>query len=140
MIAKTERMSRRILATNIVTVVIDFATVLDGLHGRCENATYLEALEAAVEVVVHRELNRIKGGWSAHVEELGLSAHGASPEIADLNLERTIRLFLAPFARAGTLRDELLGFGIQHDGIAEGMTIRLDGIKVLPTPSGALQA
>ncbi len=54
-----------------------------------------------------RELNRVKNGYSAAVWALGLAAHGPSPEMADRNLERTVRLFLGPSQRAGTLVNQL---------------------------------
>lgn len=64
-----------------------------------------------------RETNQIKNGWASRSVALGLAAHGYSPEVADKNLERMIRLFLAPFQREGTLADEArtLGLGAIED-------------------------
>lgn len=68
-------------------------------------------------VEIHRETSRIKNGWSSRSMALGLTAHGYSKDVADINLERTILLFLMPFYREGTLADEtkMLGLGEVED-------------------------
>jgi hypothetical protein len=68
----------------------------------------------AMLITLKRDLNRIKNGWSAGSPELGLAAHGYSPEVADRNLERTARLFLAPSQRAGTLTERVIALGLRY--------------------------
>lgn len=67
-----------------------------------------------MKVIMNHELKRIKSGWSARTDFLGvgLAAHGYSQEVAQANLERTIRLFLAPFKRSGMLENELQHLGL----------------------------
>jgi hypothetical protein len=64
-----------------------------------------------VTLELYREQNSVKGGWSSRCVTLGLAAHGSSPDVADKNLERVVRLFLAPFQRGGTLQDEVRALG-----------------------------
>jgi hypothetical protein len=64
-----------------------------------------------MNVTIKRERSTIKNGYAARA--LGLAAHGYSPQVADLNLERTIRLFLSPFEREGTLTTEAQALGLQ---------------------------
>jgi hypothetical protein len=62
-------------------------------------------------ITIKRECSIIKNGYASHA--LNLAAHGYSPEVADINLERTIRLFLAPFEREGTLQAEMQLLGLE---------------------------
>lgn len=66
-----------------------------------------------MKVILKQELNRIKNGFSARTPSLRLRAHGASPELAARNLERTVLLYLRPFERAGTLKQELEAAGLE---------------------------
>lgn len=61
---------------------------------------------------IEREMHEIKGGWASRSKALGLTAHGYSQEVADVNLERVVRLFLMPFQREGTLADETKALGL----------------------------
>lgn len=53
-----------------------------------------------MRVEIHRELTPIVNGWQSRHPEFGLAAHGYSPDVADRNLERTVRLFLMALRRA----------------------------------------
>ena len=77
-----------------------------------------------MQVRLYRELRQIKGGWSARSEILHIAAHGYSPEAADKNLQRLIRLFLSPFEREGTLATETKPLGFE---IVE----RLDEVQIV---------
>jgi len=70
-------------------------------------------------IKLNRELNPIKNGWRSRCPQLGLVAHGFSPEVADKNLERVVRLFLAPFQREGTLSAEVQGLGLKTESTGE---------------------
>ena len=72
-----------------------------------------------MNVVFKHEVNRIKHGFAARIPNLRLQAHGASPELAARNLERTVLLFLRPFERAGTLEAELEKAGLEAQGDGE---------------------
>lgn len=52
-------------------------------------------------------------GWASRCPSLGLAAHGYSPEVADKNLERLVRRFLAPFEREGVLEREVAALGLE---------------------------
>lgn len=69
-------------------------------------------------VVLKQEVYHIKNGFAAHSPELGITAHGYSPEVARCNLERAALMFLKPFERQGKLVEEiqLLGVKIKDDG------------------------
>lgn len=69
-------------------------------------------------IILKQELYQIKAGFAARSSELGLVAHGSSPELARRNLERTALLFLRPFERQGRLKEELqiLGVRTEDDG------------------------
>lgn len=69
---------------------------------------------------------RIKNGWSAESPVLGVAAHGYSPEVADENLSRVARLFLAPFERQGTLTEEVTALGLHVTEDGEGLKIVLE--------------
>ena len=74
-----------------------------------------------MQLILNRESNQIKYGFSSRAMEMGLAAHGYSPEMADKNLERVVRRFLAPFEREGVLVQEVtaLGLEVEEDGEAE---------------------
>lgn len=78
-------------------------------------------------VKLYREQNRVKNGYCARGVILGLAAHGFSPETADKNLERTVRLFLAPFQRQGTLWDEALALGLEPIDDGDETHVILEG-------------
>lgn len=71
-----------------------------------------------MHIVLKHNLYQVKNGVAAHSPELGLTAHGYSPEVAQRNLERTALLFFKPFERQGKLKEEirLLGIKIKDDG------------------------
>ena len=71
-----------------------------------------------MKVEFRPEMDRIKNGYSARCSELRIRAHGYSPAIAVMNLERTVQLFLRPFWRDFTLKEELAaaGFAFTDDG------------------------
>ncbi len=75
---------------------------------------------------LNRETNRIRNGWAASIPMLGLAAHGQSPEVADKNLERVVRLFLAPFQREGTLLEETRALGWGEIGDLDQVQIVLE--------------
>jgi hypothetical protein len=79
-------------------------------------------------IKLYREVNPIKNGWCARSPVLKLAAHGYSQEVADKNLERTVRLFLAPFQREGTLQEELHAVGLElvEDGNVREIAVVFD--------------
>lgn len=69
-----------------------------------------------MRIEIEREHRPIKAGWASHSPATRLTAHGRTEALADANLEHAIRLFLAPFQRAGTVGRELLGMGLRFEG------------------------
>ncbi len=67
-------------------------------------------------VVLKQTIYPIKNGFAAHSPELRLTAHGYSPEVARENLERIALLFLKPFERQGTLKEEIRFLGLKVNG------------------------
>lgn len=67
-------------------------------------------------IILKQEIYQIKNGFAAHSPELGLTAHGYSPEVARRNLERVGLLFLKPFERAGNLKGEIQLLGLRIEG------------------------
>ena len=69
-------------------------------------------------VVLKQTVYQVKNGFAAHSPELGLTAHGYSPEVARRNLERTVTLFLKPFERQGVFAEKvkLLKLKVEADG------------------------
>jgi len=67
-------------------------------------------------IVLKHRLNHVKNGFAASSPELGIAAHGHSPEAARDNLEHSALLFLRPFERQGTLREELTKLGMEVQG------------------------
>lgn len=65
-----------------------------------------------MNLTLYREINQISSGYRSRCPALHMAAHGYSPEVADKNLERSVRLFLASFERAGTLREESRALGL----------------------------
>lgn len=75
-------------------------------------------------MVIERTITKIKSGYSARA--LGLAAHGYSPEVADKNLMRVVRAFLAPFERAGTLAEETAALGLEAIDSLDNVEIVFD--------------
>jgi hypothetical protein len=69
-----------------------------------------------MKIILKHEIYSIKNGFAAHSPEIGLTAHGHSPEIAKKNLERTAVMFMQPFQREGTLRDVINRMKIRTEG------------------------
>ena len=78
-----------------------------------------------MRVVLKHEVNRIRNGFAARSPQLGLTAHGASPDIARRNLERTVLLLLKPLERQGCLEEELRRSGLQVSDGTEELTIAI---------------
>jgi hypothetical protein len=76
-----------------------------------------------VLVILNHDVNRIKNGFAARSRELGLSAHGQSPDLARRNLERLVQLYLQPFEREGTLGQEVRQAGLQADDDGPGLKV-----------------
>jgi hypothetical protein len=76
-----------------------------------------------VSVGLYREVDQIARGFRSRCPALHIAAHGYSPEVADKNLERAVRLFLAPFQREGTLRDEARTLGLGEIEDVENLRI-----------------
>ncbi len=74
-------------------------------------------------VVLKHDVYRIKNGFAARSPQLGLTAHGASPDMARRNLERTVLLLLKPLERQGSLEKELHRSGLQVTEGTEELTV-----------------
>jgi len=74
-------------------------------------------------VVLNHHVNRVIYGFAARASDLGLSAHGPSPDLARRNLERLVELYLQPFQREGTLNEEIQRAGLQVDD--DGPSLRV---------------
>lgn len=74
-----------------------------------------------MNIVLNRQVNQIKKGWTSRCSALGVAAHGFSPEMADRNLEIVVRRLLAPFERDGVLLKEVesLEVGVEDKGNPE---------------------
>lgn len=80
----------------------------------------------AMHVVINHEVKQVKNGYFATASGLGLAAQGYNnEEVARRNLERTVRLFLTPFARDGRLKEELTRMGLTVENIGEDTTHEL---------------
>lgn len=82
-----------------------------------------------MRVVLKHELNRAKNGYLATAPAVRLTAFGVSPEMARLNLERTVLLMLKPFDRQGVLEAELDSVSVEILRDGEGLSVavqRLD--------------
>jgi hypothetical protein len=60
-----------------------------------------------MNIVLKQEEYQVKNGFASGIPELGLAAHGRSPELAGQNLKRIVLCFLKPFEREGTLEKEI---------------------------------
>ena len=69
-----------------------------------------------MQIVLKHNIYRVKNGYAAHSPELGLTAHGYSPEVARRNLERIGLLFFRPFERQGNLEKEIRLIGLRIEG------------------------
>ena len=71
-----------------------------------------------MQIVLKHNIYPIKNGYAAQSPELGLTAHGYSPEVAKLNLERVSLMFFKPFERQGNLEQEIqiLGLTTEKNG------------------------
>lgn len=87
-------------------------------------------------LVLYRTVDRVRDGYRSRCPGLGLAAHGYSPEAADKNLERVVRLFLAPFQREGTLQDELAAVGLAAPEGLEATRIVFEGHGIVQQESG----
>lgn len=76
-------------------------------------------------IILKHETYHIKNGFAARSPELRLTAHGYSPEVARENLERTALLFLKPFARQGSLKEEIRFLGLKADDEDGELAIRV---------------
>jgi hypothetical protein len=63
-------------------------------------------------IILKHETYQIKNGFAVRSPELKLTAHGATPELAQRNLEKTVELFLKPFERDGILTDKIQSLGL----------------------------
>ena len=77
-----------------------------------------------MNVVIKHEVKPIKNGYMATARAMKVAAQGYNEETAKANLERTVRLLLAPLEREGVLEDELHKMGIEMEAPSErGLTI-----------------
>jgi hypothetical protein len=76
-----------------------------------------------VHVVLKHQVNRVKNGYAARSPLLGLSAHGPTPDLAARNLERLVGLYLRPFERQGTLREEIQLAGLSAEESEGELTV-----------------
>lgn len=76
-----------------------------------------------MDIVLKQDVYQVKNGVASSIPELGLAAHGRSPELAEENLKRIVVCFLRPFEREGTLEDEI-------------RILKEKGIKVVKNGSG----
>jgi len=76
-----------------------------------------------MRVILKHKVYRVKNGFAAHSPELGLTAHGYSPEVARQNLERTALLFLRPFDRQGNLKEEVQLLRLESEGDGVELTV-----------------
>lgn len=83
-----------------------------------------------MRVIINHEVKPIKNGYLATAQGVKLSAQGYNEEVARRNLERTVRLFLAPFEREGVLEKELhsLGLSVEETDGRE-LVISLDKLR-----------
>jgi hypothetical protein len=79
-----------------------------------------------MHVVLKRELIPIKAGWSSKSTELGMTAHGYSPETADENLIHAVRLFFQPFYREGNLKEHVSALRLEQVNIDDGREGEID--------------
>jgi len=75
-------------------------------------------------VMLKHELNRVKNGYTARSPELGLSAYGATPEMALRNLEHMGKCFLRPFERQGSLNKEVTAAQLQSEDGGSDLSVK----------------
>ena len=80
-----------------------------------------------MQIILKHKLYQIKNGFAAHSPELGLTAHGYSPEAAQHNLERIALLFLKPFERQGKIAEEVKLLGLQSKADGTELTVSVVG-------------
>jgi predicted RNase H-like HicB family nuclease len=73
-------------------------------------------MEEKMLIILKQEIYQIKNGFAAHSPELGMTAHGYSPDVARRNLERVALMFLKPFERLGVLEKEIKFLGLKTQG------------------------
>lgn len=73
-----------------------------------------------MKVVLKSETKRVKNGYCVRAPELRLAAHGYNEEVARQNLQNTVRLYLSPFVRQGTVRDEMRRAGLRVSEVDDG--------------------
>lgn len=64
-------------------------------------------------IILKQETYQVKNGYAARSTELKLTAHGATVELAQRNLEKTVEFFLKPFERQGILDDKIQSLGLE---------------------------
>lgn len=74
-------------------------------------------------IILKHETYQIKNGYAAHSPELGLTAHGYSPEVARHNLERIAALFLKPFDRQGELTEKIKLLKLKVEADEAGLSV-----------------
>ncbi len=75
-------------------------------------------------VIIKRETYQVKNGFAVRSPELRLAAHGASIELAQLNLEKTVEFFLKPFERQGILNDKIQSLGLTVEPNGENLVVQ----------------
>ena len=78
-----------------------------------------------MSIVLKRFQKPIVNGWASGSPNLGLVAHGRTPELADENLKRTARLYLGPSERDGTLREKVAALGLVLTGEGDELQIEV---------------
>ena len=79
-----------------------------------------------MQVILKHSMYRVKNGFAAHSPELGLTAHGYSPEVAQRNLERIGLLFFKPFERQGKVSEEVKLLGLQSKADGTELTVSVE--------------
>ena len=69
-----------------------------------------------MNIIIKHSTYRVKNGFAAHSPQIGLTAHGHSPEIARKNLENAAVMFMRPFQRDATLEDALNRMKVRVEG------------------------
>ena len=76
-----------------------------------------------MQIILKHNLYQVKNGFAAYSPELGLTAHGYSPEVARRNLERIALLFFKPFERQGKVAEEVKLLGLQSKADGTELTV-----------------
>jgi hypothetical protein len=77
-----------------------------------------------VLIILKQETYPIKNGFAARSIELKLTAHGATVELAQRNLEKTVEYFLKPFERQGNLKDKIRSLGLKVEPNGANLVIQ----------------